>query len=432
MTRLGPFERAPHLAVAVSGGADSMALTLLAAHWARSQDGGVTAISIDHGLRPESAAEAHKVGAWCGDLGTAHVTLTWTGHKPGSGIQSAARAARYALLGDWCRQNGVLHLLTAHHLEDQAETVLLRLGRGSGPDGLAAMPAIAEAPHYRLLRPLLDISKSALVATLQAARQDWLEDPSNHDPAHTRTRLRQFSHRLEQAGVPADGFATMAASHGQARAQSDDAVAALLAAAATLHPEGWCALDPIRLAEAKPEHMRRALTRVIVTVAGRAYPPRGARLERVCEDLRRGDLGAARTIGGCRIVPTRGSLLVCREPAAARQRLSAAGRGLVRWDNRFTLTLSGTPELAGDHLRVARLGRAGWAALAADRPELRKTAVPAPVRPSLPALWDGEALIAVPNLGYWRSGRAETGLRLGSATFSPSLPLVGARFGVAK
>ncbi|MDH3234445.1 MAG: tRNA lysidine(34) synthetase TilS [Alphaproteobacteria bacterium] len=432
MARLGPFERGPHLAVAVSGGADSMALALLARRWTQGHHGKATAVSVDHGLRPGSAAEARTVGAWCRALGCAHVTLTWAGDKPASGIQSAARAARYALLGDWCHKNGVLHLLTAHHLEDQAETVLLRLGRGSGPEGLAAMPAIAEAPHYRLLRPLLGTAKPALIATLEAAGQQWLEDPSNLDPAHTRTRLRQFSRRLEQAGVPADDLAAAATDHGLARARSDDAVAELLAASATLHPEGWCALDAARLAGAEPDLMRRALARVIVTVAGRRYPPRGARLDRVCQDLRGGTLRAARTLGGCRIVPKHKSLLVCREPVAAQQRISIAGSGPIRWDNRFTLTLSGAPQPAEPILNVARLGRAGWAALTADRPELRSSAIPAPVRPSLPALWAGEALLAVPHLGYRRSDGAEHAFMLESAVFTPLRPLAAARFSVAK
>ena len=213
---------------------------------------------------------------------------------------------------------------------------------------------------------------------------------------------------------------------------SDDAVAELLAAIATLHPEGWCALDAARLAEAEPELMRRALARVIVTVGGRRYPPRGARLDRVCEDLRGGALRAARTLGGCRILPKQNSLQVCREPAAARQRISITGPGPVHWDNRFTLTLSGAPQPAERTLSVARLGRAGWAALIADRPELRKSALPAPVRPSLPALWAGEALLAVPHLGYRRSDGAEYEFMLESAVFTPLRPLAGTRFSVAK
>jgi len=432
MAHLGPFERAPHLAVGVSGGADSMALALLAARWVGARNGRLTALTVDHGLRPQSAAEARTVAAWCRGLRVDHVTLAWTGEKPIAGIQSAARAARYALLGDWCRGNQVLHLMTAHHQDDQAETVLLRLGRGSGPQGLAAMPSIAETAHLRLLRPLLATPKSRLVATLRAHGQDWLEDPSNRDPAHTRARLRDFTRRLESAGLGAQDIAAKAASHGAARAVSDGAVAALLAGAATLHAEGWCALDPARLAGAGPELTRRAVARVVATVAGRRYPPRGARLDRVLAELLSGGFISARTLGGCRIVPRRGALLVCREPAAARQRLPLTGPGEVLWDNRFTLTLTGRPDPDAPPPAVARLGRAGWAALTAGRPELRASAVPAPVRPSLPALWAGDAVLAVPHLDYRRSAPHTPSLTLNSAVFTPIMALAGPRFGVAK
>lgn len=437
MARLGPFERAPHVAVAVSGGADSMALTLLAGRWARDQGGTATAITVDHGLRSGSAKEAHTVATWCHDLGLAHVILTWTGAKPASGIQSAARAARYDLLGAWCRENGVLHLLTAHHLEDQAETVLLRLGRESGPEGLAAMPAVSEFPQFRLLRPLLDTPKMALEATLVAANQAWLEDPSNLDPAHTRTRIRTFARRLAEAGVEPQDLAATAAQHAAARAEADDAVAACLAAAAEIHTEGWCTLNPAQLARSDAETARRALARILVAIGGRRYAPRGAKLDRVWAELMDGKLSAARTLGGCRIVPWRKTLLICREPAAAAERISVAGPGEIRWDDRFTLTLSGQSArkanaLTITGLAIARLGRAGWSAVAGDAPGLRQTAIPPPVRPSLPALWSGETVIAVPHLGYRRSGAETPPMTLETPVFAPVLPLTKARFGVAK
>ncbi|HLU65659.1 MAG TPA: tRNA lysidine(34) synthetase TilS, partial [Kofleriaceae bacterium] len=176
---LGPFERRPRLAVAVSGGPDSLCLCLLAHGWAKARGGEVSALTVDHGLRPTSADEARQVAAWLGPRGIDHHVLRWTGAKPATAIQEAAREARYRLLGDWCRAAGVLHLLLAHHLDDQAETVAFRRARGSGPEGLAGMPAVRELAGLRLLRPLLGVPKARLVATLEAAGQAWLEDPSN-------------------------------------------------------------------------------------------------------------------------------------------------------------------------------------------------------------------------------------------------------------
>src|SRR5579864_2149998 len=136
LDRLGPFERAPRLAVAVSGGADSLMLALLADGWARVRGGGITALTVDHGLRPESAAEARQTGEWLAARGIARQTLVWNGPHPRGDIQAAARAARYRLMEGWCAEHRCLHLLTAHHLEDRAETFWLRLARGSGLDGL--------------------------------------------------------------------------------------------------------------------------------------------------------------------------------------------------------------------------------------------------------------------------------------------------------
>ena len=164
MARFGPFEPKPRLAVAVSGGADSLALALLADRWARAQGGRITAVTVDHALRPEAAAEARQVGRWLKAAKIRHVTLRWTppaplkklagGTRPAN-LQSAARDARYQLLTGWCRDHAVLHLLLAHHRDDQAETLLLRLARGSGLDGLAAMAPLVERASLRLLRPLL-------------------------------------------------------------------------------------------------------------------------------------------------------------------------------------------------------------------------------------------------------------------------------------
>lgn len=139
MAPLGPFEREPRLAVAVSGGPDSMALLLLAQEWAAARGGRVSALTVDHGLRAELSAEAAQVAQWAGLLGVSHVALTWIGDKPTADIQAAAREARYCLLEEWCAASGVFHLLLAHHRDDQAETFLLRLARGSGLDGLAAI-----------------------------------------------------------------------------------------------------------------------------------------------------------------------------------------------------------------------------------------------------------------------------------------------------
>lgn len=190
LSGIGYFEKKPTLAVAVSGGADSMALLLLANSWAKERGGRAVALTVDHGLRTESASEARQVGTWCKAHGIEHHVLEWKSPKPSSAIQAKARDARYALLTAWCREHKLLHLLTAHHLSDQAETLLLRMARGSFIEGLSCMPAVSFRDGVRLLRPLLDVTKSELVDFLGAKNQRWIEDPSNRNPHYTRNRIR--------------------------------------------------------------------------------------------------------------------------------------------------------------------------------------------------------------------------------------------------
>jgi tRNA(Ile)-lysidine synthase len=199
---IGGFEARPLIAVAVSGGPDSLALIILADRWARQRGGEAWALTVDHGLRPESAEEARTVAGWLTDRCISHETLVWAGAKPQSGIQEAAREARYRLLGQWCRAHGVLHLLTAHHREDQVETYLIRRRAGSGIDGLAGMSAVRELAGCRLVRPLLSVPRARLLAVLKEEDQPFLSDPSNLDPAFERARLRAAATPVPQ---PAPG-----------------------------------------------------------------------------------------------------------------------------------------------------------------------------------------------------------------------------------
>jgi tRNA(Ile)-lysidine synthase len=205
----------PVLVLAVSGGPDSTALMVLAARWRDSLKTKPTliAVTVDHGLRKESKAEAAAVARLARDLDIAHRTSRWTGRKPKTGLQEAARLTRYRLLGRAARKAGGTHILTAHTLDDQSETVLIRMSRGSGISGLGAMQRISAVPHDEslfLVRPLLDISKSRLIATLRAAGISYADDPSNRDPRFTRARLRGLMHLLAEEGLDAAQLARLA------------------------------------------------------------------------------------------------------------------------------------------------------------------------------------------------------------------------------
>jgi tRNA(Ile)-lysidine synthase len=325
MRPLGPFEPKPELAVAVSGGADSLALLLLADRWAGARDGRVLALTVDHGIRPAAPLEAAALGRWLKPRAIRHVVLPWRGPKPGTGLAAAARAARYALLEDYCRRHGILHLLLAHQLEDQAETFLLRLGRASGMAGLAAMPALMEHADVRLLRPLLTVPRARLEATLADFGQPWVDDPSNRDHAQTRPRLRAALPDLGRAGVGPAVLVAAAAKLAAGREAQELQVASLLARALACHPAGHGWLDPAPVLAADPEVARAALSAALLYFGGQAHAPRGARLERLYMAIAQG-LAAARTLGGCRLAASRGRILIVPEVRAIGADRPAGGR----------------------------------------------------------------------------------------------------------
>jgi tRNA(Ile)-lysidine synthase len=393
-----------------------MALTLLMRDWVAARGGAVTALIVDHALRPEAAAEAGQVARRLRSRGIAHRVLRWSGPAPSGDIQAAARNARYALMSDWCEANRCLHLAIAHHLEDQAETFLLRLARGSGVDGLAAMAPVSETRMMRLLRPLLPVPGARLGETLtHFDAPDHVDDPSNRDPAYARVRMRGLASMLAGEGMTPRRLAATASRMARARGALEEAVAGLLARAAVLHAAGYCILETAPLRAAPQEIALRALARVVVCIAGRDYPPRLERLERLHAWLSAEDGGRGRTLGGCRVLIRNSSLLICREPAAATSVLTA--KGTVYWDNRFRLRLNGRGE-------VRRLGGAGWRQAVGDAPGLKSTPIPAPARSSLPAIWLKDELLAVPHLGY----RRHPDIAVEQVSFSPKRPLVTARF----
>ena len=305
MAAAEPFEAAPQLAVAFSGGADSTALLVLARAWAEARGGTVSALTVDHRLRAESGAEASSLAASCAAEGIAHATLVREGPRPTTGVQRAAREARHRLLLGWCREHGVLHLLLGHHADDQAETRAMRASRGSGADGLAGMAAVVERRDARLLRPLLGVPAASLRIWLARRQRGWIEDPSNADPRFTRARLRA-------AGTTPIG----PRGEGRSRAAREAERAGFLARHAFLHEDGWIALDAAALAALPVEVVTAVLGGAIAAVGGRDHPPRAGELERLVAALAGGEFRGC-TLGLCRIGRARGRVTLRPEAAGA-------------------------------------------------------------------------------------------------------------------
>lgn len=419
MLRLLPDRQ--RVAVAVSGGMDSMALLLLARHWAGSN---LLALTVDHGLRSEAAGEAQQVGQWCAALGIAHQILTWrSAVKPVSDIQAAARRARYHLLAAECARRNIPALLVAHHLEDQAETFLLRLARGSGVDGLASMADQADWPGLRVLRPLLDFPKQRLAATLAAAGQPWIDDPSNTDRRFVRPRIRAAMSELAQAGLSVERLAATAQRMQRARAALEAATDALLGLAVRLDPAGFAVLSPALIAAAPEEIGLRALSRVLMTVGGGEYPARMQRLEQLYGWLIQGAASGGRTLSGCRLAPGRQGLIIAREAAAIGPELLLLAGERGRWDGRFQVRLAGHSAASGIAFSVRAVAAEGVRQVMQAGVIPRYNAMPRMAYRSTPGLWQGDRLLAAPLLGFFDSQQQQ--LASGFSTiFAPIRQLV--------
>jgi tRNA(Ile)-lysidine synthase len=321
----------PALVLAVSGGPDSTALLVLAARWRAALKRGpaLIAVTVDHGLRPESTREARAVKRLAGRLGVRHRTLRWTGRKPKTALQEEARRVRYHLLTSAALGVGARHVLTAHTLDDQAETVLLRMARGSGLSGLGAMARVTRLADgvprkgVVLVRPLLDVPKARLIATLAAVGISFADDPSNRDPRFTRPRLRTLMPALADEGLDARRFALLARRLRRADATIEIAVDA---AAAAVSDAPWSERGPIVLvverftalpAEVALRLLGRAITRV-----GDEGPVELGKLEvlhaQIDDALHagegRGGARLRRTLAGALVTLAAGKLLIERAP----------------------------------------------------------------------------------------------------------------------
>ena len=389
----GPF------AVAVSGGPDSMALALLFKDWAKA-----SYLTFDHGLRAESKTEARQVKDWLTKLDLQCEILTWEGEKPTSGIQAAARHARYQAMENWCGNHGVKYLAVAHTRDDQAETFLIRLFRGSGVDGLAAMapisPPISHPGGPKLLRPLLDVSKARLIATLKAAGQDWIEDPSNENEDFLRVQVRKALGNSDIEGFDIQTLAKTATRMARAKGLLQGLTDEVLEDALVVSAYGFGALDVAKLLTVHEEIGLRALSRMLVYFGGGGYPPRLEAVERLYNTLGRKSFKGA-TLAGCQLDPkSGGKIIISREVAAIKHVLPLKPNETGLWDGRFEVHLNRGGS-AGD---IRALGQDGWLEILSVNPDLKALDIPLNVIFGLPAFFNKESLQEIPHLNIPQKG----------------------------
>jgi tRNA(Ile)-lysidine synthase len=400
------------VAIGCSGGSDSLALLLIASEWARLRDRRLLVFSVDHGMRPQGRTEAEGVVRKARALGHAARILTWTGEKPRTGRQDAARQARHRLLADAARAGGAVDLLLAHTLDDQAETVWMRLAARGGWRGCGGMAPVSASPVWpegrsvRLLRPLLDARRGRLRAFLEERGEQWVEDPSNADSAYTRTRIRDRLERLGGAGFDTGRLARLA---GDIRAILDverRAAARLAGRAVRFFDWGGVTLDVRELFVSVSVLRRSVIEAACLAVSGRETLPGSAALERIETAL----LAGTRCTGaGVMVSPWRGKTWMVRDPGAVTGRVDQPDVPVLRgkigeaiWDGRFLVTG------LGEGIEAGPLGRSY------DGLDHRRMldAVPGFARSGLMALRCANGVVAVAGLTAAAGGAAVTPLPL--------------------
>lgn len=332
------------MAVAVSGGGDSMALTLLLEEWCKKENITLRAVTVDHGLRIASKKEAEDVTRWLKQYNIRHDILEWRGEKPRSNIQDAARNARYSLIAEWCKAEKIKYLFLAHHRDDQAETFLMRLLRGSGVDGLSAMKSVSSLPvsscdnnEVKICRPLLSIGKERLLKTLLDADQNWISDPSNENDNFTRIKVRNLLENTNIDGLDREKLTATAAKMSRVKSLLDDLTDKAESTFVDYNLLGYASLSQNFDKNLHEEIMLRLISRVLKKVSGRAYPTRYQKLLGLLENIRKKDF-SGQTLSGVAIFPDiEGQIYFVREAANIHDEKVISEKKQLLWDNRFII-----------------------------------------------------------------------------------------------
>lgn len=332
------------IAVGVSGGADSLALTLLLNQYCQDHSIQFFALTVDHGLRKKSEQETKQLSDWLSAWDIELHILKWTGHKPIANIQDEARVARYGLMGQWCKDNGISHLFLAHHMQDQAETFLIRLFRGSGVDGLSAMKRSSEFPTAKksdkfpkIYRPLLGVCKESLEKYLINLNQKWIEDPSNNDNKFTRVQVRDLLQNNVIKGFDVARLSSTVDRMQRVRSFLEEQTRLALSDYVSYSDFGYASLNLNFQKNLHEEISLRLLSEVLKTIGGRGHPPRHEKLKALLNNFKKPKFSGKTLLGVIMFQVSEGCIIFTREPRGIPIEINITKLKTYLWDNRFLI-----------------------------------------------------------------------------------------------
>ena len=324
------LEKPTQIAVAISGGADSLCLTFLLKRWADKNKIKLFAFTVDHGLRSESKKEAQQVHKQLQKLGITHQTLVWLGKKPKTRVEELARIARYDLLQKACQKNKVQHLFLAHHVEDQAETFWARFAHKSGLDGLCAMQEKSGFKDLTLVRPLLDIPKKEIVDYLKKNHISWVEDPMNYSPEYERVLWRNRQKDLSQMGLTPNTIGSLTKRLIRVKQTIDFYTDSFIKNSVLLSPMGYAFIGKMAWEMAPMEIRLRTFLHLLPLISGQDKIVSLESIEKLLESNRK-----SATLTGCQIIFHKKGVFIAREmrPLVLPQKLKAGET--TYWDRFF-------------------------------------------------------------------------------------------------
>ena len=380
-----PFVFGDKIAVAVSGGGDSLCLCLLVHQWAQQNQKQLVALTVDHQLRAESGSESQQVAQWMQAQGIAHHILTWNGDKPITRLQERARIKRYELLRQWCQLNNISAILFAQHQDDQIETIVMRLSKGSTEDGLMGMKPLVEYPEVRVIRPFLTVTKKRLTTTLEALKQDWIEDPSNANMLFERVRLRQIIPHLSDHGISEESLLKFGSLMGCLSNVKNEYLDTFWSHV-QWHPGGFALIPQ----NASPPVLQDFFwKRLIQRTGGLLYGPKQDALKRLVQKIALLKNGQGTTLGNCMILKKTDRLYCFREAPKHPDILKLTQTPQI-WEGRFKINFTepGTT--------IKRITHDDWKILVGSHPSLKEKSIPFPVIQSLPTLFKEGQIICIP------------------------------------
>jgi len=421
-----PLENSRKIAIAVSGGADSMSLAILLNIWCKNHNIPFVALTIDHGLRIESRDEAKFVNSELKKRNIEHHTISNETPIPSSNLQENARRIRYQLLTNWCKNNDISHLATAHHLDDYVETFLMRLERGSGVDGLSSIADKAIINDLFIIRPLLSFPKSEIIEYLNSQKQKWIEDPSNQKMDFKRNRIRKALGDDLGDDLFIKRMASVANNMARARQAIETQTNHVINQFVKINQAGFCTIDCSIFSE-EDEIILRLLSSVLRFIGGKEKSPRFEKLMTLFNTLKNNNKYEV-TLSGCEITKLNNRINIFREVSDIQRDIKFKNNNNINWDNRF---LAKTNLFNKFNIYLGALGQTGFSQIKSEYKRGKNTALPTKILYTFPAFKEidnqgVENIIYVPHINYCNSDFDKNDF---ICDFKPLKPLATKSFG---